>query len=44
MVAPIDAVEIAMLWKIVFVAALIGTIVIASNPRPGSSAPERADS
>ncbi len=32
-----------MLWKIVFVAALIGTIVIAANPRPGSSAPERVD-
>ena len=44
MVAPIDAVEIAMLLKLVLVAALIGTIVIASTPRPWSSAPKRVDS
>jgi len=44
MVAPIDAVEIAMLLKLVLVAAIIGTIVIASTPRPWSSEPKRADS
>jgi hypothetical protein len=44
MVAPIDAVEIAMLVKLILVAALIGTIVIASTPRPWSFAPKRADS